>query len=59
MSSVSAHLELITIVEEGVENKWMMKTAWETLIKFLKLICFAVFNCKTRVSTILWKDRNL
>ena len=53
MSSLSAHLELNTNAEEGVEQKRMMKTAEEILLKLLNVLCFADFSGETTVFTLL------
>ena len=44
MSTLFAHLDLITKVEEGVEKKRMMEAASETFMKFLKELCFGDFS---------------
>ena len=49
MSSLSAHLELNTNAEEGVEQKRMMKTAEEVLMKLPNVLCFADFSGETTV----------
>ena len=62
MSSLSAHLELNTNVEEWVEQKRMMKTmktAQEILIKLLNVLRFADFSGETTVFTLLWNERSL
>ena len=59
MSSLSAHLELNTNAEERVEQKRMMKTAQEILMKLLNVLCFADFSGETTVFTLLWNERSL
>ena len=59
MSSLSAHLELNTNAEERVEQKRMMKTAQEILMKLLKVLCFADFSGETTIFTLLWNERSL
>ena len=58
MPYFSAHLDPITEVEEGIEEK-MMKTASKTLLVFLKVLCFANFGNEAIAFTILWKGGNL
>ena len=62
MSCLSAHLELNTNAEEGVEQKRMMKTmktAQEILMKLLDVLWFADFSGETTVFTLLWNERSL
>ena len=53
MSSLSAHLELNTNAEEGMEQKRMIKTAYEILMKLLNVLCFADFSGETTVFNLL------
>ena len=58
MSSFSAHLELNTNAEEGVEQKRMMKKM-KTAQEILNVLCFADFSGETTVFTLLWNERSL